>query len=74
MSARRVTAVDVSTGAKYEATTATNGGYTMKVPVGRYRMEVELRPDEAMSASPGEVDINRSDLDSGRDFVITVKR
>jgi hypothetical protein len=46
----------------------------MKVPVGRYRVEVEIRADESVSESPGEVVINRSDLDSGRDFVITIKR
>jgi peptidoglycan/LPS O-acetylase OafA/YrhL len=74
LSARRVTAVDVTTGAKFEASTASNGGYTMKVPVGRYRVEVEIRADESVSESPGEVVINRSDLDSGRDFVITIKR
>jgi hypothetical protein len=73
LSARRVTAVDVSSGAKFEASTATNGGYTMKVPMGRYRMEVELRADETTSESPGEVVLNRSDLDAGRDFVIVTK-
>jgi peptidoglycan/LPS O-acetylase OafA/YrhL len=74
LSARRVTATEVTTGAKYEATTATNGGYTMKVPVGRYRLQVELRADESTTTQPGDVEINRSDLDSGRDFVIAVKR
>ena len=71
--ARRVTAVEVNTGAKYEATTATNGGYTMKVPVGTYRVEVELRPGEVATEAPDELVINQSDLDSGRDFVITIK-
>ena len=73
LSARRVTAVEVTTGAKYETSSATNGGYTMKVPTGRYRLQVELRPGEALSDGPDEVVINRSDLDSGRDFVISVK-
>lgn len=73
LSARKVTAIDVATGAKYETSTATNGGYTMKVPMGRYRMQVELRENETMSEGPGEVALNRSDLDSGRDFVIAIK-
>ena len=74
LGARKVTAVDVSSGAKFEASTAVNGGYTMKVPMGRYRMDVELQPNETISESPGEVVLNRSDLDAGRDFVIVVKR
>ena len=31
---RKVTATNVATGTKYNATTATNGGYTIKVPEG----------------------------------------
>lgn len=73
LSARKVTAVNVDTGARHEATTAANGGYTLKVPMGKYRLEVELKANEALSESPGEIEINRSDLDSGRDFVVTVK-
>jgi peptidoglycan/LPS O-acetylase OafA/YrhL len=73
LSARRVTAVNLTTGAKYESSTAANGGYTMKVPMGHYRLEVALGPDETLSAAPAEVEINRSDLDSGRDFTIAIK-
>ena len=73
LSARRVTAIDTTSGAKFETSTAANGGYTMKVPAGRYRIEVEVGANETVSKSPGEIVINRSDLDSGRDFVITVK-
>jgi hypothetical protein len=70
LSARRVTATDVKSGAKFETSTASNGGYTIKVPVGRYRVEVELRAGEGLAEGPGELDINRSDVDSARNFVI----
>jgi hypothetical protein len=73
ISARRVTATEVDTGAKYEASTATNGGYTMKVPTGKYRLDVELQPGEAVVESPGPLTINRSDLDAQRNFVIRAK-
>jgi hypothetical protein len=73
LSARRVTAVEVTTGAKYETSTALNGGYTMRVPVGKYRLDVELRPGEAIADAPPVTEINTSDLDAGRDFAITVK-
>jgi AhpD family alkylhydroperoxidase len=74
LSGRKVTVVNVASGAKYETSTATNGGYTIKVPVGRYRIEVELTANEILSETPDEVVLNRSDLDAGRDFVIAIKR
>ena len=43
---RKVTAINVATGARFEATTGLNGGYTIKVPQGTYRLEVELQPAE----------------------------
>jgi carboxypeptidase family protein len=70
---RKVTVVNVDTGEKLEASTAVNGGYTIKVPRGHYRIEVELRPGEALSAKPDDVHISTSDIDAGRNFVITAK-
>jgi hypothetical protein len=69
---RVVTATEVTTGAAYKASTNVSGGYTMKVPTGRYRLSVELREGEAVDG-PAELDLNVSDLDAARDFVITVK-
>jgi hypothetical protein len=70
LSGRMVTAIDVASGRRYETSTATNGGYTIKLPVGKYRMEVELRAAESLAEDPGETEINTSDLDAGRDFVV----
>jgi hypothetical protein len=72
LSGRKVTAIHATTGARYEASTATNGGYTMKVPIGRYRLEVELRAGESLAEQPSETEINTSDLDADRDFVVKV--
>ena len=72
VSGRLVTATEVNTGAAYKASTNVSGGYTMKVPVGRYRLSVELRDGEAVKG-PAELNLNVSDLDAARDFVITVK-
>jgi Carboxypeptidase regulatory-like domain len=71
---RKVWAVDVATGRRSDATTGVNGGYTIKVPEGTYRLEVELRDGEAVAKQPDQTHINNSDLDPGRDFVITVKK
>jgi hypothetical protein len=71
---RVVTATHVKSGMKFQATTGTNGGYTIKVPEeGRYRLEVELRDGEVIAKGPQETDVNNGDLDPGRDFEITVK-
>jgi hypothetical protein len=45
----------------------------MKVPPGKYRLAVELRPGEVLAEQPADTEINASDLDPSRDFVITVK-
>jgi hypothetical protein len=70
---RKVTAVETTKGSRYDTTTATNGGYTIQVPEGTYRIEVELRPGEALAKQPDTMKVSNSDLDSGRDFVITAK-
>ena len=71
---RKVTAIDTATGARFDATTATNGGYTIKVPQGTYRLEVEVRPGETVTTQPDETHVNRSDLDPQRHFVITLSK
>jgi hypothetical protein len=74
LSGRKVTAVNVATGTRYDVSTSSNGGYTVRVPVGMYRLEVELRSGEAITAQPeATIEIDRGDLDSGRDFVLTAR-
>jgi hypothetical protein len=70
---RKVTAIEVGTGSKYEATTGINGGYTIKVPEGIYRIEIELRGAETLGKRPEQTRINNGDLDPHRDFVITIR-
>jgi len=71
---RKVTATETTTSSRYEATTALNGGYTIKVPEGTYRIDVELREGETLAKRPDQTRVANSDLDSHRDFVITAKR
>jgi len=70
---RKVTAIDVTSGARYDATTGTNGGYTIKVPEGTYRLEIALEPGESVVKQPAETKIQKSDLDPKRDFTIATK-
>jgi hypothetical protein len=71
LAGRKVTAIETATGKRYEATTGVNGGYTMQVPEGTYRLEVELRQGERVTKQPAETKVDKSDLDPHRDFVIT---
>lgn len=70
---RTVTAIEVANGSRFDATTAANGGYTIKVPEGTYRIEIELRGSESLAKRPDQTKINNGDLDPHRDFVITIK-
>jgi carboxypeptidase family protein len=74
VSGRKVTATDIATGKGYDATTAVNGGYTIKVPEGTYRLEVELHAGEVVAKQPSETRVQKSDLDPRRDFTITVRK
>lgn len=70
---RRVSVIDVKTGERHDTTTGANGGYTIQVPEGTYRFEIELREGEALSKQPDHTHVNNSDLDASRDFVITTR-
>ena len=70
---RKVTATETTTGSRHEASTAANGGYTIQVPEGNYRIEVELRTGEVLAKQPDPTRVTNGDLDTGRDFVIAVK-
>lgn len=67
---RRVTAIDMTTEQHYDATTERNGGYTLKVPPGRYRMEVELRGGDQLAQQPEQTHVNVGDVDAQMNFVI----
>src|SRR5918912_738579 len=71
---RKITVTEVTTNARYETTTAANGGYTIQVPEGTYHIDVELRAGETLQKRPDDTRVNNSDLDPGRDFVITAGR
>jgi hypothetical protein len=71
---RKVTAVNVATGARFETSSASNGGYTVRVPAGTYRLEFDLRAGEKLTVAPEPTEVDPGDLDAGRDFVVTPAR
>ena len=70
---RRVSAIEVTTGTRVDATTGANGGYTVQVPIGTYRLELELKGSEVLAKQPRQTHVNNGDLDPGRDFVIVTR-
>lgn len=69
---RKITITDIASGAKFDTSTAQTGGYTIQLPAGRYRMQLELRAGEVLTEQPEEVRLNESDVDASRNFVITL--
>lgn len=67
---RLVRITDIRTGRRYDTTTTSSGAYSVKVPPGRYRLELQLHEGERIAKQPGETTINPSDLDPDRDFEI----
>ena len=67
---RRIEAVDLSVGRRYSVTTSVTGGFSIPVPPGKYRLEVELREGERVLRAPRTIDINDSDLDANLEVVI----
>ena len=63
LAGRKVTAIDTVTGKRYEATTGTNGGYTIQVPEGTYRLEVQLQQGERVTKQPADTKVDKADLD-----------
>jgi hypothetical protein len=71
VSGRKVTATNTATNARFDTTSATDGGYTLRLPAGHYAIDVELRTGERLEKRPEPTDVGAGDLDAGRDFVIT---
>jgi Carboxypeptidase regulatory-like domain len=72
LAGRKVTAVNLGTGARFDTSSTSTGGYTVRVPAGTYRLEFELLAGEALAAAPQATEVDRGDLDAGRDFILTV--
>jgi hypothetical protein len=70
VTSRVVRAIPIDGGQPYETSTNAAGTYTLKVRPGRYRLEVEVRQGERLVKQPDQTEVNPSDLDPDRDFVL----
>jgi hypothetical protein len=68
--ARTVTVINEATGERRSILTSSTGGFTLEVPPGKYRVEVQLLPGERVIKAPGDVEVSRGDIDAHADFVV----
>jgi hypothetical protein len=71
---RTVRAMNLDTGALFRAATNEAGGYTFKVPPGRYRVDVTLLAGESVAEQPDELNVGPADLEVTADFVLKATR
>jgi hypothetical protein len=67
---RTVEVINTATGERRSVRTAENGGFTIQVPAGKYRLELALREGETIVKRPGIVDMERGDIDSHIEFLL----
>jgi hypothetical protein len=71
---RTVEIVNVDTKERHTVTTSSNGGFTIKLPPGKYRLELQLQPGETLVKHPDIVKLDRGDIDSQIEFVVATAR
>jgi hypothetical protein len=67
---RKVEVVNIQTGDRRAVSSSDTGAFTLKVPPGKYRLVIELRPGESIVKGPETIDINPSDMDN--DIVVEI--
>lgn len=71
LAGRTVEIVNEGTGERRTVQTGDNGGFTIKLPAGRYRLELPLKAGETIVKRPGLVDLDKGDIDSHIEFVLS---
>ncbi|HEY2431781.1 MAG TPA: carboxypeptidase-like regulatory domain-containing protein [Vicinamibacterales bacterium] len=74
LAGRTVEIVNVATGERQSTTTIENGGFSIELPKGKYRLTVELHGGETVVKGPDVVDLDRGDIDSHVEFVVSSAR
>lgn len=74
LSGRTVYVIDNRTGERRSVQTAANGGFTIQLPAGKYRLELALKDGETILKRPGIVDLDKGDIDSHIEFVVSAAR
>jgi hypothetical protein len=67
---RIVEAVNVAAQTRHTALTTNAGGYTLKLPPGRYRFDVRLEPGEVLAKQPPEMVVEVGEIETRVDFAV----
>ena len=67
---REVLILNTDTGARHAAQTGANGGFTIQLPAGTYRVELPARAGETVVKRPGLIDLGKKDNGSQIEFVL----
>jgi hypothetical protein len=70
LSGRTVEVINTATAERRTVQTGANGGFTIELPAGKYRLELPLRDGETLIKKPGIIDLDRGDIDSHIEFVL----
>ena len=71
---RTVEVVNIDTNERHTVTTSETGGFTIELAPGKYRLALELQPGETLTKRPDIVKLDRGDIDSHIEFVISSAR
>jgi hypothetical protein len=74
ISGRRVEVIDTATGDRRSVQTGANGGFTIELPAGKYRLELAVHEGETVVKRPGVIDLDKGDIDSHIEFVVSTVR
>ena len=74
MTGRTVEVINTATGERHTVQTTSNGGFTIELPAGKYRLELALHDGETIVKKPGIVTLDRGDIDSHIEFVLSAVR
>ena len=71
---RTVEVVNVATGERQDVQTSSTGAFSVEVPAGRYHLDLLLRDGERLVKGPGEVHLDRGEINSHIEFVLAEAR
>ena len=71
---RTVEIVNTVSGERRTVQTGANGGFTIELPAGKYRLELALKDGETLIKRPDIVDLDKGDIDSHIEFVLSAVR
>jgi hypothetical protein len=70
VSGRRLEIIDIVTGQRTVVQTSSDGGFSVAVPAGRYRLEMSLHSGEKLIKHPDLLDLNHGGADANIELIV----